>query len=217
MSLRYCLSCKKICDKQTTLVSTQVFQCHTCRKPLVYFGREEGSISIESVLADYDALNPYNPIADFKGIIKDYENPQIDMGVIECEEILKHDPDNQESLRYLSKHYWAKGSVEKSLFYMDKINQINSVISEDMGYYINLLIIQKRYQAIITLLSKYQDSIAKFLGYHYYAISYLGLNQFKEALNYFYQAYHSCDDMKRKKKIKKMIRYLSAILDQPTQ
>ena len=213
MSLRYCLACKKICDDFNALVNNESYQCPTCKKPLIYFGREQASISIESILTEYDALHPYNPVKDFQGVAKDYSNPQTNIGLIECEEILKHDPNNQEALRHLSKHFWAQGLIQKSLDYMNKLNQINSVISDDIIYYVSLLLIQKEYQSITNLVIKYQELITPFLLHHYLAVSYLGLNQFQDALTQFYQAYHSCDDEDRKKKIKKMIRYLNSILD----
>ena len=76
MSLRYCLACKKICDEYLSLVTNDHYFCKRCKKPLVYFGKERASISLETILAEYDALNPYNPLADFSGLIKDYENLQ---------------------------------------------------------------------------------------------------------------------------------------------
>ena len=213
MSLRYCVSCKTICGQNNTVISEELYRCSTCKKVLIYFGREEASISIDAILAEYDALHPYNPLKDFKGTVKDYENPPTNIAIIECEEILKHDPNNKEALRHLSKHFWAQKNIQKSLDYMNKLNQINSVLSDDIVYYVRLLLIQKEYQSIIDLMKKYEDKITKFLFYHYLAISYLGLNLFNDALTYFYQAYYCCDDEDRKKKIKKMIRYLNSILD----
>ncbi|RAP26273.1 hypothetical protein DID74_02310 [Candidatus Marinamargulisbacteria bacterium SCGC AG-333-B06] len=213
--MRYCLSCKKICDDSNILLAGKTYQCASCKNILIYFGREEASISVDSIIAKYDAFHPYKPREDFRGVSKDYDNPQADIGVIECEEILKHHPTNQESLRYLSKHYWAKGATKRALDYMNKLNQINAVLSEDILYYMNLLIIQKSYQNIMDFLIENKSIITAFLFHHYYAISYLGLNQFKEALEHFYQAYQQCDNVDRKKKIRKIIRYLSTILDQP--
>ena len=215
MSLRYCLACKKICDEYLSLVTNDHYVCKRCKKPLVYFGKEHASISLETILAEYDALNPYNPLADFSGLIKDYENLQVDIGVLECEEILKYDPQHYESLRYLAKHFWAKREVKKSLSYMEKMTESQLKTADDVTHYINLLLSQKNYPKIIAILTQYQHLTSEFIFFHFNAVCLLGLNKLQESLGYFYQAYHVCKDEKRQQKIKKMIRYLSTILDKP--
>ena len=70
MSLRYCLSCKKICDDSNILLAGKTYQCASCKNILIYFGREEASISVDSIIAKYDAFHPYKPREDFRGLSK---------------------------------------------------------------------------------------------------------------------------------------------------
>jgi len=213
LTLRYCNSCKKICDSQSTIAHESLFLCKTCKKQCTYFGKEAVSLSPEDILAKYDALNPFNPLHHFSGLTKDYQNDYPDIGVIECEEILKHHPSNPPALRYLSHYYWKLGINDKALDYMEKINQAQAISSEDIAHYLTLLLIKKQYAKISTIITSYTELLSPFIAANYQAIAHLGLNNVKKALEIFYQAYHLCENTDRQNKIKTIIRYLNTALE----
>ena len=53
MALVFCTTCEKIIDDRSLIPKLKRI-CPRCRKKLVYFGREEVSLSPEEIIAEYD-------------------------------------------------------------------------------------------------------------------------------------------------------------------
>ena len=214
MIYRYCLKCKKIRTRRFWLVQNNRFFCAFCRYLLVYFGREDGSVSAPDVLKDYDLKNKYDPISDYKSKYKNYDSRFPSESILECEDILKYDPKKLEPLFFLAQYYCSLKKVGLALRNIKQILAIEPNHLNALKLQLNIFMYKKKYKLMIPVLKRLESLVEdKFDVYHQFGIVYLASNQFKLSVDYFYKAYHLTENELLQKKIKGIIRLIHAQLE----
>ena len=213
MSIRYCLKCKSIFEQDKTLFVNNRYFCFDCNYPLVYFGREAGSVSQQAVLDAYDLLHPYQPEKDFKGVYKSYGSVSVDKGVLECEDNLKSFPHDRNALFYLTKYYWNQSNVKKSWEFFSRLLKHYKLNADEAEFYVNFLLLKKKYHLILRFIEKNKTQFNQFFIYHFQAIAYLGLSRHSKALLHFYRSLSFCDDPVRKSKIESIIKKINTYIE----
>ena len=126
MALVFCTTCEKIIDDRSLIPKLKRI-CPRCRKKLVYFGREEVSLSPEEIIAEYDKTHQFDPVSDFTGKVETvYEKQSLDLDIIECEDSIKHEPNNIKARQYLAMRYYSQSKLEKAREYFHEILNIES-------------------------------------------------------------------------------------------
>jgi tetratricopeptide (TPR) repeat protein len=137
INLYFCKKCKEIVDAKKASSRGRHPSCAKCKSYLFYFGRESAKISAESILTVYDESNEFNPLATYeKNVYTDLNKPYSPTDILECEDMLLHQPENLEALEFLAKHYASS-------------NQLNSA----ERYALKLIKIYKRHHAANTILT----------------------------------------------------------------
>ncbi len=213
MALRYCLKCDDIREESRSLQVSGAFFCVTCRKKLMYFGRESGAISSEKIMAEYDALHPFSPREDFTGYFQQYSGGQVNISVLDCEDTLLHDPSNADALRFLSKHYWMLGEAKKANDYMQQLITYHDLGQSDVYHYATLLLTLKAYNKLFAILKQYRFQLPSFYVYHMRALVHLGKQQFRKALPCFYRALQEAEESQVKDSMITVIRQITAYLE----
>ena len=215
MTLRYCLRCKGIIESRHAVHHEDRSFCPKCSRPLLYLGHESSSLSSQDLLKQYDILHPYNPIQDYKGVYKTYISYGAvgDSALLECEDILKHDPYDKDALFFMAKHHWKEGRFDRARDCCKQLKDTHELDMESEQFYVDLLLLDQLYHEIVSyFLNDCDPNRSDFKKSHYLAVSYLGLKQFKDALPHFYEAYALCDHDERKKKIAAIISEISDFL-----
>lgn len=211
MTLRYCFKCSTTFDESKSLAVNKEYYCYSCKERLIYFGAEQWSLSSDELLASYDAEHVFDPVSDYVGVYKDYQTNTGDIRLLECDDILKHNPTNKEALVYLAKDAFSKGSPKRTIHLYNKIHYAD-LEKSDISFYTSFLFSQHEYKELIDFVSQDFLDILEFDKYHYLAIAYMGLHQFEDALQFFYKGYYLCEDGPRKQKLKMLIRRISGYL-----
>ncbi|RAP31460.1 hypothetical protein DID78_01330 [Candidatus Marinamargulisbacteria bacterium SCGC AG-343-D04] len=213
MSIKYCKSCEKIVPDEKSLLVSEVDCCMVCKKPLLYFGREKVVLSVQELLDQYDLMHKYNPLKDYQGVYKVYRSQESDIRLLECEDCLKHFPENKEALFYISKDSWQKGHFQKAKEYLDTLFSFHNPEKDEMLHYVTVLFALKDFSSVVTFVQQYKNLFDSFYFSHSLAMAYLGLKDQKKALKFFYNAFKYCKSKERKSKIKLMIRHLTSLVD----
>ena len=211
MTLRYCESCKHSVSSEKSLLINGQYYCLICNKTLLYFGREEASLSLQDVLDEYDMLHPYKPLADYDGTYKTFLSPDVNASLLECDDVLAHDPNNKDALMYKSKYDWSNGVQDRSLEYAQQAADHHRLDIASLYHYVILLIANQCYQGMQDVLDDYESELDGFYFMHHKAIAFLGLKDLKQALVFFYKSYALCSHNDRKFKIKQVIRQLHSL------
>ena len=114
MTLRYCIKCHKIVDDPDTFAQGDTVFHNTCRYSLLYFGAEPVKLSPKHILDQYDVSHNNSPIENFTGnaYITNTSN-SLTLAIVECKDMLKHQPENVEALLHLLKlHRTQHNSTE---------------------------------------------------------------------------------------------------------
>ena len=214
MIYRYCLKCKKIRTRQHWLTQNNRFFCASCKYGLVYFGREAVDISPPDVFQLYDLKHKYDPISDYKAYYKNYDSRFPSEAILECEDILKYDPNKLEPLLFLAQYHLARKKIGLALRNIKKILDIEPNHIEALKMQLNIFTYKQKYKLMLPVLKKLETiSENKFDVYHQFGIVYLALNNFENAVDYFYRAYHLTENELIQKKIKGIIRMIHAQLE----
>ena len=114
MTLRYCIKCQEIVDDPDTFAQGDTIFHNTCRYSLLYFGAEPVKLSPKHILDQYDVSHNNSPIENFTGnsYITNTSN-SLTLAIVECKDMLKHQPENIEALLHLLKlHRTQHNSTE---------------------------------------------------------------------------------------------------------
>jgi len=143
INLFYCKRCKLIIESKNALILQNKNACPKCKRILFYFGREKANISAPDILKDYDENNEINPLQAYVGqYYTDLNKATQNTEMLECEDILRHDPENKEALEFLAKQAIsasqfnsAKGYAQR-LFDIDQNHyQANQILSDIYIYH----------------------------------------------------------------------------------
>lgn len=211
MITRYCPVCDKVSSVESIIYHRQHTSCFICKKPLIFLGREKVSLSVQEIFDQYDATHDFNPLKDYKGMYKVYGSQESQIRLLECEDVLLHNPENRDALIYISKNFWRKGQFKLAKEYVKRIFSYHSVNQNELVHYITVLFSLKQFKSIIAVINKSKILLDDFYYYHSLAMAYLGLKNRSNALKCFYKTYSLCKDAKRKEKIKQVIKQLSTI------
>ena len=135
--------------------------------------------------------------------------------ILECEDILKHDPENIEPLLFLSKYHCARKEINSSLKYIGIILNVDPDHVETLNLKLTILMYQKKYKQMIDIVEAIRGlDFDRFELYHQFGIVYLALEQFEESVSCFYRAYHNTENDLVQKKIKFIIRRIHAQIEE---
>lgn len=108
MSVRYCGKCRKAMGEGDTVFFKGYYFCLKCRKPTSSLGEERGRISrVAAGLRERGEL--LDSEAGLSGNVKTYSKSSGEPVVIQCLDVLKHDPDNVDAHFALARFYYGSG------------------------------------------------------------------------------------------------------------
>jgi tetratricopeptide (TPR) repeat protein len=122
MTLFYCKKCKKAVDDKRPQYDGQKKICPTCSQRLYYFGKESVRISPEDVIKEYDKHHEYRPLRDFSGeYYHDESRSLANTTLLECEDMLIHDPTNIKALSHMGTYEMSQGNLERAEYWLEKV------------------------------------------------------------------------------------------------
>ena len=208
MALVFCTTCEKIIDDRSLIPKLKRI-CPRCRKKLVYFGREEVSLSPEEIIAEYDKTHQFDPVSDFTGKVETvYEKQSLDLDIIECEDSIKHEPNNIKARQYLAMRYYSQSKLEKAREYFHEILNIESGNTEANKGISDILICKKEYKEALSYLEMCNKQEVTSDIYENYGIIYVHLKKVNRAITYFLKAYKHTKDKLKKSSLKKLVSQL---------
>ena len=214
MIYRYCLKCKQILKRSLWVFHNQKWYCKHCGGRIVYFGREAVQLSPQSVLDDYDSVNAYNPLADYNSFYKNYLSQHPSESVLECEDVLTYRPNDIEPMMFLLRYNVANKNFLLAKKYAKNILLIDPYHLDALKVQLQIFFYEKDFeQALLNLNTQDQCVENKFDIYHQLGIVYLSLNQYENAITYFYRAFYCSENELTKKKIKFIIRKINSFID----
>ena len=215
MSLRYCKKCYAIFNEEESCAKGSQYFCLTCDSVLLYFGSESVSLSSDDVFFQYDLTHDANPVKAYTGYYYTDLSKQADsLSFIECEDVLKHDATNKEAMLYLGNYYLSVSDYKQSKYYFERYLESNSLSESLAKRYCDVLFALDEHQLVVGFLKTTTSFYSKFFIKHTLAVARLGLNQYKKALKYFYEAYMLCENSKKKTRIQAMISSITAYLEE---
>ena len=146
MSLRYCLQCKKITADEQAVLNRGHYFCPGCKNPLTYFGKEDVSLSTPDLLAAYDATHKKSPVESFHGHYENYFTPKVDLEILECEGIIKNDPQNIGALMHLSILYKSRNELEKAKSYLLKVFKVDDEYVDAHKHFADILLCEGHFK-----------------------------------------------------------------------
>lgn len=214
MTLRYCTKCQQSIAEQDSIQQDTHYHCPTCNTRLHYFGKETATLSIDTVIAEYDLLHPFKPLADFTGKFVNYEAISSPIPLLECETKLRHCPDDKPSLRYLRRHYTHSGNLTEALRYANRLCSTEPPETADIHQAISLHFATAAYDTVLSLLTTHRSHCTPFYVAHHTAAAFLGQKKLKKALYWFHQSRLLCAHKQTKQKINGVMADILTLLKQ---
>ena len=158
MKLLYCLQCQKGVYDRDALGDGVATYCPTCKKGLIYLGRENATISPQSKLSEYDAEHMMRDyLAPFKGKTVNYPSYPIDHDVMECEELLRHNPSNTEALFHLGMVYKSRAKLDLATHYFKQIIKVDPDHIDAHRQLAHISMVQAKYTQALDYLKAIQN------------------------------------------------------------
>lgn len=208
MSTFICQKCKKEVEEKIALYVKSNFYCPTCKRPLSYFGQED--VFLSQPIANIQQDTSKKSESQFYGKNMVYENPQINMMILEYEDALKINANNLTALLGLGKLYQSKKNIPKAEKYFLELIRLKPDHIETRQHLAEIYLTQTNYDKAIE-----QLNILKELEPQNYLLNYnLGLiydkqNDVRNALMCFQEALEHTQNEAFKKEIEKHIQKLT--------
>jgi tetratricopeptide (TPR) repeat protein len=208
MSIPFCLKCLKAYQPLRKLKYADTVICPTCKEDLKIIDQEVVTLSnpkvgqlVENSETDEDRLNT--------GIFRPLK---VDLGELECEEALKHNPKDTDALMYLGKRYKSRGELEKSLGLFIKITKINPKSFEPREHLADIYLAKKEFKSALFEMNVIlpQTDQKDFILYNF-GMAYLQDNQIKKALKCFKNVMKITKEEGLKGRVEELISYLDHI------
>jgi tetratricopeptide (TPR) repeat protein len=177
--LLYCLHCNKGVYQAQAIAGGDGTKCPKCKKLLIYLGREEAQVSPKDILAHYDQTHPYRPTEKLTGKSGTFRPIIMDTEMMECEEMLVHNPQNVEALYHLAMIYKTRYQLTLSKDYFNKILIHENTHLEALRQLAHISMIESQFDTAIqhlqTIKTLYPDhyldqfhlAVAYYLGHHH--------------------------------------------------
>lgn len=197
------------CDKAITFFLGELPtlpRCPDCRGRLHDIGQEVVTLSYPAFLGienqkswdpDWDGANVCKPI-----ILGDND---VNIDELECEDILKRDPNNEEALIHLGKRYKSAGNIKKAEEFFKRAAAINPNPVVSARHLADIYLATRDYDAaldVLEALTKIEPDNA-YLFYNL-GIVYLQLDKPARAFVSLKQATHLTKDVALRKKIRRI-------------
>jgi tetratricopeptide (TPR) repeat protein len=194
MKLLFCIQCQQgVYDIQSLTNDQGLFFCPSCQKPLYYLGREIATLSPISAFEEYDSKHWLtDKLSQFKGKVSNYTSFPVDHDIMECEELLRHNPDNTEALFHLGMLYKSRTKLELATHYFKKIITADPTLSDAYRQLAHIAMIQGHYTLAVDYLNTIQTHPNS-----------QGVDQFHLAVAYYFsgQKSHAITQLNSLKKI----------------
>jgi len=216
VSYRYCSDCKKVFQHKTIKGEGISYVCPKCSSTLYYFGRESVKLSHKRILSLYDQDHAKDPRGDFMGIYETVFVPKFsDVEVLDCEDVLKSDPNNVEALFFIGSYYLSLKQFRSGKRYFKKLLKINPAHILTLQKVVDVLVYQKAYKKALPFLRRisFLNKEPAFRIQLHFATVYLAMKSYKKALEYFHQAYFLTKVKKQKRYIKQVVRYINRLVE----
>ena len=212
MTLLYCVKCDESYDDGNDVYDGLGKLCPVCKNVLKYFGRESSKLSPIEIIKEYDVNHPYAPIMDFKGeTYTDKTRMQLDLSIIECEDMLKHDPENIDAKYHLAIYEMAKGDLKRAQGLLEEIVALSPKESEPYKRLVFVYILLEHPDLALELVSKFKsDHESVWYNETMGKIHMLYRDQ-KKAMTYFVRAYKHCKDEAKKERIKQVLKRVQGV------
>lgn len=136
----------------------KLLYCLQCQKGLIYLGRENATISPQSKLSEYDAEHMMRDyLAPFKGKTVNYPSYPIDHDVMECEELLRHNPSNTEALFHLGMVYKSRAKLDLATHYFKQIIKVDPDHIDAHRQLAHISMVQAKYTQALDYLKAIQN------------------------------------------------------------
>ncbi|RAP33197.1 hypothetical protein DID77_03480 [Candidatus Marinamargulisbacteria bacterium SCGC AG-439-L15] len=103
MGLRYCKNCNRVEKASWGIRQGEDIYCRKCKSPMEVFDSEASKVSSKLKLASYDLLNEEKDPLQLDGKSAIYGSSKPDPVIIQCEDVLKVNPNNVEAHFTLAK------------------------------------------------------------------------------------------------------------------
>jgi predicted Zn-dependent protease len=206
MTLLYCVKCDESYDDGNDVYDGLGKLCPVCRNVLKYFGREKGSLSAIEIIKEYDREHPYSPMQDFRGVsFTDRTRIQLDLSIMECEDMLTHDPDNIDAKYHLAIHAMSKGEYGRAQQLLEDVVAVSPKEAEPYKRLVHIYITTEQPDAALKMVSRFKSDKTS-VGYNEIMGKIFMLKQDKKkAMTHFVRAYKACQDNVKKAKIKQVL------------
>ena len=203
MSLLVCSRCNQGIDSQKAIAGNGVYLCPKCKCALSYFGGESVTLSTPLEIEKYDQIHSRDVLSGFLGRKPvSYQNPEINVMILDCLDSLKHNPKNIDALYSLAKLYYAQGDLKRAKEIFQNILEVDSHIYEAHQNLANIYLYLKDYAKAITELEIIKSAEPEnFLVFFNLGIVYYQKKDLELALEYFLASYKKCAVKKVQEKI----------------
>jgi tetratricopeptide (TPR) repeat protein len=212
MTLLYCVKCAESYDDGNQEYDGIGKLCPVCKDVLKYFGRESTQLSPLEIIKEYDAEHEYRPLEDFKGTtFTDRTRIQLDLSIMECEDMLTHDPDNVDAKYHLAIHAMSKGDLSRAQGLLEDVVSFSPKEADPYKRLVYIYIMTEQPQAALEMVARFKSDTAS-MGYNEtMGKIYMLLRDKKTSMTHFVRAYKGAKTDAEKHKIKTVIRRLQAL------
>jgi len=204
----FCIKCEKTVHLINPL--NRYPSCSICHQPVLMFDKETAKISSKNLLDQYDQSHPYNPLGDYKGKYQHFPSPANNVEILECEDILKRNPNHIEALGHLAHLYLRENDYQKSRMLFEKMILLepdNQNVLKQLAY---LYKKQKDYKKSLDQVKKLLKLFPQQPGYLENAgILYLHLSRHADAVRCFIKAYQLYKVAEKKERVRQILNKLS--------
>lgn len=212
MTLLYCVKCDESYNDGNTTYDGIAKLCPVCKGILKYFGRESSLLSPIDIIKEYDLEHVYSPVSDYKGaLFTDRTRIQLDVSVIECEDMLMHDPDNIDAKYHLAIHAMSVGDLGRAQRMLEEVVEVGPKESDPYKRLVHVYITTEQPREALALVSRFKSD-RKSVGYNEtMGKIYMLLHDTKKAMTFFVRAYKHCKDDDKKEKIKQVLKRIQRL------
>lgn len=212
MTLLYCVKCDESYDDGNTDYDGLGKLCPVCKQVLKYFGRESTRLSPIEIIKEYDAEHEYRPLLDFKGTtFTDRTRVQLDLSIMECEDMLKHDPDNIDAKYHLAIHAMSKGDLKRAQALLEEVVALSPKEADPYKRLVYIYITSEQPQQALEMVGRFKTDTES-VGYNEtMGKIHMLLRDKKQSMTYFVRAYKQCKDEGQKAKIKRVLKRVQCL------
>jgi len=120
-----CRQCKQNVPARFAIAQHGNHYCPRCGNRLYYFGREAAELTEDATKIAVTPLVLEDILSNYQGVSHQgigTVGPQTE--ILECQDILKFNPDDEKALSFLSNYYFSAKQFQKALPFLERLNAL---------------------------------------------------------------------------------------------